>query len=211
VIAILRHKAVTQPLQPRLSWKKLQYIIALLYIAPLFVNFPKFLSQQFEASSELCSNKWEDNIYFFIYDWILNIGETLVFMVFLIVLYAKMCYSLVLHQNNLRRLFSPQTTNISDDAAKRATTSHQHLRIEKNTKMITVSVVVLAQFFIAVFPLSVLGRMVAHDREDAQFHVIWSMPLYFLLSCSFNPIVYGISDKTIREGYKMGLKKLCCC
>jgi hypothetical protein len=211
VIAILRHKAVTQPLQPRLSRKKLQYIIALLYIAPLFVNFPKFLSQQFEASSGLCSNKWEDNIYFFIYGWILNIGETLVFMMFLIVLYAKMCYSLVLHQKNLRRLFSPQTTNISDDGAKRATTSHQHLRIEKNTKMITVSVVVLAQFFIAVFPLSVLGRMVAHGREEAQFHVIWSMPLYFLVSCSFNPIVYGIGDKTIREGYKMALKKLCCC
>ena len=211
VIAILRHKAVTQPLQPRLSRKKLQYIIALLYIAPLFVNIPKFLSQLFSASSVLCSNKWEDNIYFFIYGWILNIGETLVFMMFLIVLYAKMCYSLVLHQKNLRRLFSPQTTNISDDGAKRATTSHQHLRIEKNTKMITVSVVVLAQFFIAVFPLSVLGRMVAHGREEAQFHVIWSMPLYFLVSCSFNPIVYGIGDKTIREGYKMALKKLCCC
>jgi NADH pyrophosphatase NudC (nudix superfamily) len=77
VISILRHKAVTQTLQPRLRRKKLQYIIALLYIAPLFVNFQKFLSQQFQASSELCSNKWEDNIYFFIYGWILNIGETL--------------------------------------------------------------------------------------------------------------------------------------
>jgi hypothetical protein len=54
VIAILRHKAVTQPLQPRLSGKKLQYIITLIYIFPLFVNIPKFLSQQFEASSGLC-------------------------------------------------------------------------------------------------------------------------------------------------------------
>ena len=73
VIAILRHKAVTQPLQPRLSGKRLRYIIALLYIVPLFFNMPTFLSQQF-TSSGLCTNKWEDNIYFSIYGWIANIA-----------------------------------------------------------------------------------------------------------------------------------------
>jgi hypothetical protein len=157
VIAILRHKAVTQPLQPRLSGKRLQYIIALLYIVPLFFIMPTFLSQQF-TSAGLCTNKWEDNIYFSIYGWIANIAIILVSVMFF-VLYVKMCYSLALHHKNFRRLFSPQTTNLSDDATERVTSSHQHLRIEKNTKMITVSMVDLVQFFTAVASVGVLVRL----------------------------------------------------
>ena len=172
---------------------------------------PTFLSQQF-TSSGLCTNKWEDNIYFSIYGWIVNITIILVSMMFLIVLYVKMCYSLALHQKNLRRLFSPQTTNLSDDATGRVTSSHQHLRIEKNTKMITVSMVVLAQFFTAVAPVCVLGRLnSAFGGDEYQFHLMWMMPVYFLVSCSFNTIVYGIGVQTFHEGYKITLRKICAC
>jgi hypothetical protein len=78
--------------------------------------------------------------------------------------------------------------------------------------MINVSMVVLAQFFTAVAPECVLGRLnSAFGGDEYQFHLMWMMPVYFLVSCSFNPIVYGIGDKTFHEGYKITLRKICAC
>ena len=209
VIAILRHKAVTQPLRPRISRKKLQYIIALVHIVPLFLNIPTFLSQQ--VTRELCTTRWKDNMYYYVYTWILDLAITLLPMLFLVVLYTKMCYSLALHQKNLKTLFSPEATSLTNDQQDRRTKSHYYFRTEKNAKMIIISVIVVAQFFTAVLPIRVLGKLVAHGREEDQFHLVWMMPLYFLVSCSFNPIVYGFGDKTIRDGYKLALNKIFSC
>ena len=75
-----------------------------------FTSYSYFsVSQHFShmqefASSGVCSNKWEDNTYFYIYGWVVNIAVTLVSMVFLIVLYAKMCYLLALHQQKFQEI-----------------------------------------------------------------------------------------------------------
>ena len=198
-IAILRYKAVTKPHRPTVSAKKLRYIIALAYIAPVFFTAPKFLSQQVTARE--CTSKWKDNIYFHIYYSIDNIVITLVSMMFLIVLYTKMCYSMALHQQNLRSFSSAE---LGSNVGKR----HHFLRMKKNAKMVTVSVIVLAQFCAAVLPIRVLNQLVIYGKDEEMFHLVWVLPLYFLVSCSFNPMVYGFGDKTIREGYRVALKKI---
>ena len=216
IIGILRHQAVTKPLEPRLSGRKLKYIITLVYIAPLFFYFPVFFSQQVtneEYGYYVCESKWKDNLYFNIFSWILSVSLTFIPMVFLIVLYTKMCYSITLHQKNLKKLFSAETTHLTGNlnTAHHISIRHRQLHVEKNTKMIIVSVIVLLQFLIAVVPVQVLSNLVLLGREDDKFHLVWMLPLYFLVSCSFNPIVYGFGDKTIRKGYKEIGKKIFSC
>ena len=210
IIAILRHRAVVQPFRPTVTGKKLKYFIIFLYIAPFLINIPVFLSQQ--VSGEECTNKWRKSIYYYIFDWVLNLIITIIPMMFLIVLYTKMCCSMALHRKNLSRLFPRlEIKNLAKDRAKSTTKRHQYLHMEKNFKMIIVSVIVLAQFFTAVLPICVLDKLVAHGREEDKYHLIWLMPMYFLMSCSFNPIVYGIGDKTIRAGYKTAFRKIFSC
>ena len=199
-IAVLRYGAVTKPLRPRTSAKKLKYVIAFAYIAPIFFAIPKFLSQQITAGK--CTSKWKENIYYYIYYSIDNIVITLVSMLFFVVLYTKMCYSMALHQKNLRSLSSDELLN----HVKKC----QFLRVEKNAKMITVSVIVLVQFCAAVLPIRVLNQLVIYGNEEDMVHLVWVLPLYFLVSCSFSPIVYGFGDKTIRQGYRIALKKILC-
>ncbi|XP_028406486.1 neuromedin-K receptor-like [Dendronephthya gigantea] len=209
IIAILRHRAIAQPFQPNVTVKKLKYTIILIYIAPFLINIPTFLSKQ--TVGRECTNKWKKNIYYYIFDWVLSLVCTLIPMIFLTVLYTKMCYSMARHQRNLRRLFAPEVTNSTNISGKSVANKHYHLRLKNNFKMVIVSMIVLAQFFIAVIPISVLGKLVAHGREEDKFHMIWALPMYLLVSCSFNPIVYGIGDKTIRAGYKTALRKLISC
>ena len=210
VIAILRHKAITRPFEPSLTARKLRYVIILVYITPLFLHVPQFFSQQYV--DKLCINKWSSSIFYHVYSWTIDLGIIFIAMIFLLVLYTKMCYAMALHQKNIRTLFSPQITRPGrtpeiDHVNKVA----NYFRVGKNAKMIIVSVIVLAQFFIAVLPIRVLGKIVAHGSKEDEFHMRWMLPLYFLVSCSFNPIVYAFGDKTILEGYKTVLSNLFSC
>ena len=78
VIAILRYKAIKQPLQPKVSSKRLKCIIVLVYNTPIFLFIPKFFSQE------------KNFIYYNIYDIALDLSITIIPIMFLIVLYA-MC------------------------------------------------------------------------------------------------------------------------
>ena len=128
-IALLRYKAVTQPFRPKTGAKKLKYIIAFAYIFPIFFSIPKFLSQQVK-DADLCRRRWEDhNIYYNIYYFIDNVAVILVSLMFLVVLYTKMCYSIALHQKDLKNLSFCDVGNYHSQI-------HHHLCREKNTKMI---------------------------------------------------------------------------
>ena len=206
VIAMLRHRAVTEPFQPSLTSKKLGCIILLVYITPLLLHLPKFFSQQVTADT-FCFNKWRSNTYFNVYNWILDLGIILIAMAFLIVLYTKMSYTMAIHRKRIKKLFSSDVTCLTKQRANNATEA----AYRKNAKMIIISVIVLAQFFIAVLPIRVLGKVVASGQEEDKIHMVWMLPLYFLVSCSFNPVVYGFGDKTIREGYKIVVTNLFSC
>ena len=102
----------------------------------MFFSIPKFLSQQVK-DAEICRRKWEDhNIYYNIYYFIDNVAVILVSLMFLVVLYTKMCYSIALHQKDLKNLSSYDVGNYHNQI-------HHHLRREKNTKMIAVSAIPL--------------------------------------------------------------------
>ena len=209
VIALLRHKAITQPLQPKVTSKRLKCIIVLVYITPLFLYIPKFLSQQ--VAGEQCTNRWQGNMYYYIYDMILDLSNTAIPMMFLIVLYVKMCYSLARHREIQRRLFSLERINIRGNSPNHLPNDFHHFRVERNVKMIAVSVVIIIQYFTAVLPVRLLQKMGEHGERKAHLHLLWVLPLYFLLSCSFNPLIYGIGDKAIRAGYKIAICKIISC
>ena len=194
IIAVQRYKAVTKPLQPKLSRKRLHYIVSGVYIIPLLLH----------VLNTYCSSRWNQNKYFEIFQWIWELVVTMFPLILIVVLYTKMCRSLLRHNKRTKELFHSGVSNSNQTIAT---------LLKRNYRTIITSMVVVVQFFATVLPARVIHLLMHRIRTIpvAGYHVYWAMMLYMLGSCGLNPIIYGLLDKTLRAAYVKCFKKLLNC
>ena len=201
IIAILRYKAVTQPLHPKLRKKALNYIVAGVYIVVFILYLPVFVSVELKAIH--CRSRWYQNLYFKIYE---RTWQSIVIIppfILLAVLYTKMCRSLLYHNNRIKQLFH---SGVSTGDHTTATNT----ALERNYRTLFTCIVIVVQFFAAVLPARSIKwlQLLLGQKLVANYHVVWILMLYFLGSCSLNPVIYGLGDKTLRAAYMKCFKKL---
>ena len=190
IIAVQRYKAVTKPLQPKLSRKRLHHIVSGVYIISLILH----------VLNAYCSSRWNQNKYFEICQWIWDLLVTMFPLILIVALYTKMCRSLLLHNNRTKELFHSGVSSSNQIIAT---------SLKRNYRTIITSMVIVVQFFATVLPARVIHLLVHRIRtiHVAGYHVYWAMMLYILGSCGLNPIIYGLLDKTLRAAYVKCFKK----
>lgn len=205
IIAFLRHQVVTQPLRPQLSRRKVTHIIFGVYTFILLFEIPHFLSMKFGRTR--CVESFFVNRYYQIYFWTRQMLLYFLPMALLVVLYAKMSRSLFLHQRHLKETLTSTARNDLQNN-NREFTRLLMPRLARNTQIVLVGIIIVVQYSIAILPNLILNLPFVKDTEETSIHFGWSLPVYFLGSCSLNPIIYGLGDKTLRSRYKSSLLKI---
>ncbi len=200
IIAILRYKAVAQPLRPQLSKKRLNYIVSGVYIIVFILYVPNFVLNEIKNFS--CTSRWNENKYTKIYQWTWENIVTILPFTLLVVLYTKMCRSLLHHNKRIKQLFHSGVSTGNQ-------TTVTNTAFERNYRTLITSVAIVVQFFAAVLPARVIMLLQLGGISVAEYHIQWVMLLYFLGSCTLNPVIYGLLDKTMRAAYKKCFKKTC--
>ena len=191
IIAVERYKAVTKPLQPQLSKKRLNYIVFGVYIVGLALH----------ALNTYCVYQWHNNKYLNMFQWIWEITASLLPLTIIIVLYTKMCRSLFRHNKRAKELFHSEVSN-------RNQTIESYSALERNRRTIIISIVVVVQFFASVLPARVIHLLVSQiGIRGLDYYAFSAMMLYFLGSCGLNPITYGLLDVRLRAAYVKCFKK----
>ena len=200
VIAVLRYQAVTQPLRPRLSRKRLRYITAAVYLIAGVAHIPAFLevNQDFQ-----CKSRWSSSTYYKIYKWSWEFTVTVLPPALLVSLYSKMCLALLRHKKNLKQFFSGGLST-GDQTTLAAT----NIALERNFRTLIISVIIVVQFFVAFIPARVIMFLQMSGMSMLQY-TGWVMMLYFLGICCLNPLLYGLGDKALRAAYVRCFKMLC--
>ena len=198
IIALLRYKAVNDPLRPHLSRKKLTYIVASVYIIAFIVHVPIFVLD--EAKVFACRSTGDQSISIKIYNNIFESIVTLLPFTVLAVLYFKMCRSLLQHNKKVKQLFYSRVTTGEEEKTNTA--------LARNYKTLITSFVIVVQLFISVLPARIIHMLTLAEIKENDYHAMWSMMLYFLGVCTLNPVIYGLGDKTLRASYVKCFKKL---
>ena len=198
IIALLRYKAVNDPLCPQLSRKKLTYIVASVYIIAFIFHVPSLVFDEATVFTA-CRSSMGQSKSIVLYNYIFESIVTFLPFTFLAVLYSKMCRSLLQHNKRIKQLFY---SRVSGEEAATNTV------LARNYKTLITSIVIVAQFFISVLPVRIIHILTVAGMKGNEYHAAWTLMLYFLGMCTVNPVIYGLGDKAMRASYVKCLKKL---
>ena len=194
IIAVLRYRAVTQPLQPQITKKALNYAIAGVYTMAIILQIPFFLKNE--------DNKWYQSKYFKIYQCIWESSVTLLPFTLFVGLYSVMCRSLLLHNKRIKELCSSGTL-IKD----RSTITN--IALQRNYRTLVISIIVVVQYFASVLPARVVHMLKINELiANSGAHASWVMMVYYLGNCTLNSVIYGLGDKAMRAAYFKVVKNL---
>lgn len=208
MIGYLRHRSVVNPFKEKLSRKRVTFTIVLVYLTSVVLLAPKFVSLDAETHSNysnLCSDTY---LGIFLYDIYLHSQLALQFVlpiIFLSLLYAKLCFSLHKHSKNIRQ--SCNVTQRPDSVTKsRLAFALQ----QRNTKAIFTGIIIVVIFVISNLPLQVQQQMTFVNGVYDTKQALWVSAMLYIGSACLNPYVYALLDNAISASFKKRLKIMFC-
>lgn len=202
-IGYLRHRSVAKPFQEKLSRKRLNFIIIMIYLFSVLLSLPRFFSLDVELPNQ-CDEKHHGRLIYNLYWHSMSTLQFLLPMLFLSLLYAKLCYSLHKHSKSM------QTCNATQNSFNSVNNRLTFALQRRNAKAVVTGVVIVAIFAISNFPTQIQANIVVYERAYDNTLWLFTTALFYLGSSCLNPYVYALLDDAISASFKRRLKAICC-
>ena len=201
IICVFRYRAILKPLNPPVSRKKLRFIPPILFGILTIYLIPYILSYKFSPLKG-CHMEWSNNTFRLIYTFFsINIHYILPVTI-MSVLYFKICKALI---QQTRKMDSYDGQQSLIEAHKHS----QRVRHHRNKRTFIVSAVSVGIFAVAVLPFEIWWISDANDF--GWFTNIYTRSLFYVSyimgSSSVNPLIYGVLDQKLVEGFKRCFQK----
>ena len=203
LIGYLRHRCVVQPFKGKLSRKQNSFSILLVYVTVTLFHVPRFIS--LDAIHSECLDTFNGILLYNLYTIVLSLLQFLLPMIFLVVLYTKLCFSLYKHSQNI------QACNATTQSAVITKSRLAFALQRRNTKAMLTGILIVVIFGtvnlprqISLFLASIQGNYEGLSKEN-----LWTSALQYIGSACLNPYIYALLDGTISTSFKKKLKRLC--
>ena len=192
-----RYRAIAYPMKPRLSGKKVKIILAIIWIASLFISSPLVFvaGEQRPAPGKVyCDEEWPKPIYSKIYWNFIFVIQYVLPLAIIVVL--AVLIAVKIRQNNAMQML-PKSSQVIAAAVRQ--------RMKQTSKITNMLIALVILYAVCMLPQHIVFLWYTYGNLAGSKYFIYVLRfanVFPMANSALNPIAYGTLNKEFKKVYK---------
>ena len=201
LMSMLRYRAVFYPLRPAVSRWKLYLASAFLYVFGILCQIPDVIHLKFKAP-DMCWLVWSSETLKITYTVFLSSVQFFIPVVFLGMIYWKICSELMKQGKMIKSM------NASNTTKEKERRFLQRLAYHRNARAFGICFMIFVCFLGAGSPQQIAFLLSTFNKVKLDTYYDWFVVMYYFGVSAVNPLIYGASDKKLFSSFKLLRRKI---